>query len=183
MRNLLRYGTASVLLAVLAGCGSGSGSGSGDPSPSAASSGAMSDEQILAVGREYAQCMRDHGLNVPEPTVERGRLRVPLPLPPVEGQQQGPPPRPEIPATCQSIVDRLPREVMSRAPMTADDVQKIERFSQCVRENGIPGWPGPKPDGTIPLNGTSIDIKSDAFLNAKRACQKYYDGPLEESTG
>jgi hypothetical protein len=178
MRNLLRYGAAGVLLAVLAGlagCGSG-----GNPSTSAsASSDAMSEEQLLTIGREYAQCLREHGIQVDEPTVERGKLRVPLVGPPP--QQGTPPAQPDIPATCRSIEDRLPKDAMGRAPVIPEDIQKIERFSQCLRDNGVPEWPDPKADGSIPLNGTSVDVKSDRFQTAKKACQKYYDGPIEES--
>jgi hypothetical protein len=177
MRNLLRFGAATVLVAVLAGL-AGCGSGGGSPSASA-SAGAMSDEQMLSIGREYAQCLREHGLQVDEPTVENGRLNVPLVAPPP--QQGTPPPQPDIPAICKAIEDRLPKEAQGRAPVSAEDLQKIERFSQCVRENGIPDWPDPKADGTVPLNGTSIDVKSDRFQTAKKACQKYYDGELEES--
>ncbi|HEY0448613.1 hypothetical protein [Actinophytocola sp.] len=175
MRKLLRYGAASVLLTVLAGCGSGGGNPSKSTSASAET---MSDEQILDIGREYAQCLRDHGLTIGEATVQDGRLNVPFVIP--DGQQ-GTPAAPDIPANCQSIVDRLPEGTLSRAPVPAEDIPKIERFSRCVRENGIPDWPDPRADGTIPLAGTSIDVKSDLYQNAQRACQKYYDGPIEES--
>jgi hypothetical protein len=178
MKNLLRCGAATVLVALLAGL-AGCGAGGGSPSTSASASGAMSDGQLLAVGREYAQCLREHGLQVGQPTVERGRLRVPLVGSPP--QQGAPPPQPVIPAACKAIVDRLPKNVMGRAPLSAADVRKLERFSQCVRENGIPDWPDPKADGTIPLNGTSIEVKSERFQTAQKACRKYYGGPLEES--
>lgn len=175
MTNLQRYGTAAVLLAVfagIAGCGS---DGAAPSKSSSASSATMSDEQILTVGREFAQCMRDHGISVGEPTVDQGRLKVPFATP---AQQGAPPPKPETPATCQSILNRLPRSAMEDPPVTAEDIDKLEKFSQCVRQNGIPEWPDPKSDGHFALGGTSIDLKSDAFQTAKKACQQHYDGQI-----
>jgi hypothetical protein len=173
MRNPFRYGVIAVLVTVLTGLG-GCGAGGGDPTPSA-SAAAMSDEQLLAIGREYAQCARENGLTVDEPSVEDGRLRVPLVVP--EGQEAAPP---AVPAECESILRRLPEGVLGRAPVSAADVERIERFSQCVREHGIPQWPDPNPDGSIPLTDPSI-VKSDLFQNARRACQHLYDGELREA--
>lgn len=50
-------------LPALAGCGSGHGA-----SPSASSS-TMSDAQILALGKELAQCIREHGVITHDPEV------------------------------------------------------------------------------------------------------------------
>lgn len=180
MRNLLRYGVAAVLLAVLAGL-AGCTSGSGNPSTSAsASSGAVSDEQILAIGREFARCMAEHGLEVEEPIVENGRLIVPFVA--ATPQQGTPPSKPETPEACQSILERLPPSVLEAPPPSAEDIEKMEKFSQCVRENGFPDWPDPQPaTGRFVITGTSIDVKSDRFQTAKKACQKHYDGPLKVS--
>ena len=65
-----------MLLAVLAGL-----TGCGwrrQPSTSASgSSGAMTDEQILAIAREYAKCLHDHGITGPASNRRGGKL-VPL---------------------------------------------------------------------------------------------------------
>jgi hypothetical protein len=174
MRNPFRYGVIAVLVPLLTGLG-GCGAGGDDPAPAASASAAMSDEQLLAIGREYARCARESGLTVDEPSVEDGRLRVPLVVP--EGQEASPP---AVPADCESILRRLPEGVLGRAPVSAEDVERIERFSQCVRENGIPQWPDPNPDGSLPLTDPSI-VKSDVFQNARRACQHHYDGELREA--
>ena len=179
MRNLLRCGAATVLVAVLAGL-AGCDSGGGHPSTSAsASSGAMSDEQILAVGREFAQCMGEHGLEVEEPTIDNGRLLVPFPQ--STPQQGTPAPKPETPEACRSILERLPESVLQAPPPSAEDMEKMEAFSECVRQNGFPDWPNPQPNGRFVITGTSIDIKSDAWQAAKRACQKHYDGQIRVS--
>jgi len=170
MRNHFRYGVIAVLVTVLIGLG-GCGADGGEPD-TPASATAMSDEQLLAIGREYAQCARANGVTVDEPSVENGRLRVPLVVP--EGQEESPP---AVPAECEAILRRLPEGVLGRAPVSAADVERIEQFSKCVREHGLPQWPDPASDGSIPLTDPSI-VKSDLFQNARQACQHLYDGEL-----
>src|SRR5262245_57524175 len=65
---------ALVLIALAmgaAGCG-----GSHDHPSAPPSATAITEEQLLAIGRQHAQCLRDHGLSgVTEPTVWHGTLR------------------------------------------------------------------------------------------------------------
>ena len=37
-------------------------------------------------------------------------------------------------------------------PPTAAELRRAVRFSQCMRERGVPDWPDPHPDGTYPLD-------------------------------
>ena len=78
-------------------------------------------------------------------------------------------------------MDEVAQDVRDRPPVTAEDIEKMGKFSQCVREHGIPEWPDPKADGNFPIDGTPIDPKSDRFQDAQKACRKYYDGPLDDS--
>ncbi|RJL35593.1 hypothetical protein D5H75_02035 [Bailinhaonella thermotolerans] len=54
----------------------------------------------------------------------------------------------------------------------ARNAEKAREFSQCMRENGIPGFPDPGPDGKLPaapLRGLSVDeATQEKALNACR---------------
>lgn len=50
-----------------------------------------------------------------------------------------------------------------------------EKFSQCMRKNGVSGFPDPDASGSITIdqvaNGTSVDTDSSAFTQALHACK------------
>ena len=50
-------------------------------------------------------------------------------------------------------------------------------YAKCMREQGIDGFPDPKPDGTFPLLGTPLENegKSERVLTALEACKHLYD--------
>jgi hypothetical protein len=174
-RLIARALLAGVLLAapVVTACGAHGAGGQPAASPSA-----MSDAQILALGRELAQCVREHGVpGLPDPTVENGRLILPdsatdnIP----EGQGNA------AMAACQSIVDRLPSSALgdkgdaSRAPLSAADLAKARQLAQCLREHGLTDFPDPGADGVFDLTGTSManEGKSDRMRVAFDACKQY----------
>lgn len=173
-RWIARTLLAALLVAapVLSACGS---HGTGSPS---ASPSAMSDAQILALGRQLAQCIRDHGIpGLPDPSVENGRLILP------SGATDN---IPDAQATaamsaCQSIVDRLPPSALgdsgdqSRAPFNPADLAKARQWAQCMREHGLTDFPDPRADGVFDLTGTSLatEGKSQRFRTAADACRQY----------
>ncbi|HEY3036927.1 MAG TPA: hypothetical protein VGJ54_19995, partial [Streptosporangiaceae bacterium] len=177
MTRLIRYGVAAVLLAALPAlpaCTSG-GHASASASPSAS---AMTGEQILAIARRYAQCLREHGITgVAEPRIQDGRLigaGVPADYP-------DPAKLDEAFNACGPIVDALPAGVMSGPHVSAADLEKMGKFAACMRQHGLPEWPDPNGDGLFPIRGTALEnaLKSDQGEEAKRACQKYYDGAIK----
>jgi hypothetical protein len=163
--------TVLVAAPVLTACGSHA---TGGPS---ASPSAMSDAQILALGRQLAQCIRDHGIpGLPDPSVENGRLILP------SGATDN---IPDAQATaamsaCQPIVDRLPPSALggdgdqSRAPFNPADLAKARQWAQCLREHGLTDFPDPRADGVFDLTGTSVanEGKDERFRTAMEACQQ-----------
>jgi hypothetical protein len=175
-RGRTRYGLATVLVAALgalAACG-------GSPQPPAASPSVMSDEQITTIARQYGQCMRDHGIaRFRDATLEDGRLaRGGAPDGSVtEAQMQA-----AIDA-CQAIFAMLPASVLAPAPPpTAEELERIARFSGCVRQHGLPDWPDPDSRGAFKLADPTT-VKSDRFLAAQTACRQYYDGQIRIDAG
>lgn len=163
---------------VLAAC-SAHGAASPSTSPST-----MSNAQLLALGRELAQCIRDHGVpGLPDPSVENGRLILPSGatdnIPDAQGNAAM--------AACQSVVSRIPASALgdkgdaSRAPVTAADVAKMRQYAQCMREHGLTDFPDPRADGVFDLAGTSLadNPKSQRMRDANDACLQYETGNMQ----
>jgi hypothetical protein len=166
---------AAVLIALAigaAGCDGSKGHAAASPSPSA-----MTEERLLAIGREHAQCLRDHGIpDVGEPKVWHGLLRF-------GGPRQEPDQATADAAykACQSIQDQVPaRYLYQNWKPTSADVDAMGKFANCLRQHGFPDWPNPNGSGQFPIRGTNLEtaIKTDLWQQAKSACEKYYDGPL-----
>jgi hypothetical protein len=150
----------------------------------------MSDAEILAIGKQAAACVRENGIPAfPDPYVDHGRLKLP------QGQEQ------ELEGkysqqlldqamqACKSILDKLPDSAIREEGGNDDhapgpgDVEALRKFAQCMRENGVPEFPDPKADGTIPLRGTPLENegKSQRMIAGFQACQQYWSGGLAVS--
>ncbi|WP_433042634.1 hypothetical protein [Dactylosporangium sp. CS-033363] len=166
---------AIALLAALAGgltaCSSGAGG------PGAAPSGSFDSDRALSIGRRFAQCARDHGYPAfPDPEIQNGDL-----VWPAEGV--------ELKEQIRSIMEQQPdcKAIMDESMSLADphrdptpgpdDMRKLREFAKCMRDQGIEGFPDPKPDGTFPLVGTPLEQegKSERVLSAIDACKHLYD--------
>jgi hypothetical protein len=132
----------------------------------------MSEAQMLEIGREYAQCVRDHGVvGFPDPIVDHGRLAM-------GPEQDGGDPKqalannPAAEDACQSIMDRLPAAARGHEPPpTAEEMQKLLQYSQCMRDHGVPEWPDPGSDGNFPLSAPlEAEGKSPRVLAGFDAC-------------
>ena len=147
----------TVLLAVgagAAGCDRG-GSASGASSPSASAS--VGRQQLLALGQEWVQCLRDHGLT-----------RMPDADLTPDGYLQFPPQgrynwkgdlrnRPQVIEACKSIEDRYPPTAFRpKDQVSAEDLRKLAEYAKCIREHGIPEFPDPNAAGEFDLTGTSL---------------------------
>jgi hypothetical protein len=58
---------------------------------------------------------------------------------------------------------------------TATAHQKSEKFAECMRANGVSGFPDPDATGSLTIdaiaNGSSVDVNSTAFNQAMSACK------------
>lgn len=161
MRNLLRSGAAAVLLAALVGCGSGG------PDESRAGPSPMNDAQILEVGKELAQCIRQNGVPAfPDPSVQDGGLVMPQNQPEVALDHAM--------EACREIAARLPQSADSES-ISAEDIVKLRKWARCLRANGVSDWPDPKSDGSFPIKGTPLDGKTERLQRARQVCDRYWD--------
>jgi hypothetical protein len=65
---------------------------------------------------------------------------------------------------------------------TADRQDAARQYAQCMRDNGVPDFPDPDPDGQF--RGTSHDQQNDPkFRAASDACSSLAPGGEHENTG
>jgi hypothetical protein len=170
---------AALLVAalLLAGCGR-------DGQPGAARTGAPDDAQLLALGKQVSQCVRDHGVaGFPDPYFDGdGQLTLPQFDAAMERSAAA-----ALDGACRDIRDRLDTATQERSgrkdrqapPMSAEDLAKLRQYTQCMREHGLPNWPDPDATGTYHLRGLGFpeglgkgDRPIDAtFHAALRACE------------
>ena len=125
----------------------------------AASASALPADQEEAQ-RKFAQCMREHGVDVADPE-PGGRIKL-------DGSGIDKKTLADATEACQKL---LPNggELTNLSP---EDLEQARKFAQCMRDHGI-DMPDPDPNGSIAkilLDG-NIDINSQAFKDAVQACQ------------
>ena len=184
--NALRTVLAVCVLMGLAACGSGSPT-TASPSPSA-----ISDAQILALGKQVAECIRNNGVpDFPDPYVEKGKLKLPQEAEADLEQRYSQQVMDQAEQSCQALMERIP-EAALKGDQEADsndaepgpgDVEALKKLAQCLRDNGLPEWPDPKPDGSFPLRGTPLENegKSDRIGKAMGACEQHWGGGIRIS--
>jgi hypothetical protein len=176
---------AAITALAIAGCGSeknkGDGVATAGGTPTATSTnadaGAKEGDQAGQM-RKFAQCMRDHGVNMPDPEIDsEGRV----------GIQFGGGDAPDTPENREKF-EAAQKECQQYLPNGGEppkldpaDVEKLRQFSKCMRENGVPDFPDPADDGSLRIqfdnrNG-GTDPNSQAFKDAQAKCQQYMPRP------
>lgn len=175
---MMRVRTAAVLGLLLAlastatGCarpGGGDGVASAGGTPTASASSAAGNSRPDPVKDQenflkYAQCMRDHGVDMPDPKMDGGGISMMIP----DGTDKM-----KVDAANTECKKLLPN---GGEPMKADPgmQEKMRKFAQCMREHGVPDFPDPSEDGGIRLDGSSgLDPQSETFKNAENACKEF----------
>jgi hypothetical protein len=177
-RVVLAAAVLAALATTAAGCGSsdkGPGVatvGGGAPAASASASAAAGDrdEQL----RQFAQCMRDNGVDVPDPQPGGGAFGGLA-----AGLNQNDPKFQAAFTACQA---KLPNG--GQPPkLDAAQVEQYRAFAQCMRDNGV-DLPDPGPDGTLQFDRTNTNLLSDpAFQKGLNACRDKLTGLLPSARG
>lgn len=124
-------------------------------------------DQAIAAWRSAIQCVRDHGWTVPDPAFDdRGNATFPV--------EMGKPPD-DVLAACRQLIDALPNQGSNENAPSPEDIRLGRQFAACMRQNGLPDWPDPNPDGTFPLV-PSIEGqgKSPTFVAASDRCAQFH---------
>ena len=170
----MRRALLLVLLLSLAGCAARDNGGDdvatagGTPTDSASSAPAGDNDQ--GDGLKFAQCMRDNGLTWyedPEPGQRGIRITVP------KGEDKA-----KVDAAMAACKKFLPDggEPQKRDPKMTE---KMRQMAKCMRENGVPNFPDPGPDGGIQLDSDTLGTGPGRpdFDAAEKICNRFLPSP------
>jgi hypothetical protein len=118
----------------------------------------------VEAARAYAQCIRDNG--VPD-----------FPDPDASGQLRGPAHEKESDPTFRAAQEKC-RDLAPGGEHQRSDpaaVEQMRKFSQCMRDNGLPDFPDPDADGR--LRGAGHEQQDNpTFRAAMEACRQKLPG-------
>ncbi|MEQ0560701.1 hypothetical protein ABJI51_16565 [Amycolatopsis sp. NEAU-NG30] len=155
---------------LLAGCGAKADDGSKVASistppktggPTAADNSGKSDEDKM---REFAKCMREHGVDMPDPKPAGDGKGGMIAVGPGENGAD----RTKIDAANKACKQLLPNGGEMKQP-SAEDLDRMRKEAKCMREHGV-DMPDPDPSGTggMRIGGPGSDPKK--FEEAAKAC-------------
>ena len=193
--------TTLVLAGLLAACSSDDdGADAGGTTTTTATTTTVADpdlsgeaEAMFETESEFAQCMRDNGVDgFPDPQVnENGFIVVGIPF-----AARGDVEMDAARQVCQRVFDNAgPPDTTGAATTIADPnlageseamLETESEFAQCMRDNGVDGFPGPQvnENGFIVV-GIPFAARRDVEMDAARqACQRVFDdaAPPEETS-
>jgi hypothetical protein len=127
--------------------------------------------------RQFAQCMRDHGVDVPDPGTDSGGGAVRITTSDGTKTEQAM-------QACQQFMPAGKLQTPS-----AEDMEKLRQYAQCMRDHGI-DMPDPDPNGGNlkitkgPGSGPDKFNPDDpAFKAADDACASKLPGKRQIGTG
>lgn len=202
MRRLLALGVLALALATAA-CGGSSGAGAEVASATGASGadGASAEDasakeaDFEQAGLDFARCMREHGVDMPDPQAGEGGF---IKVGPIDASEKplagGPKTQDAMPEefreadeACRHFLEDLIQE--GGPPMDAEAQDKALKFAKCMREHGVdmpdPDFSGGGGGIRIEIGAGGIDPGSDTFQEAQGACGELFgpDGPMVGRAG
>jgi hypothetical protein len=170
-RHRLRVATAACGLAAVALLGAacnGSGDGKKDSGSSGTSNTASGGGNSLDQGLKLAKCMREHGVNMPDPKPGQDSHSIAI-----GGDGSSPEKIQKAMDACRKVPGT---GLSSSGALTQAQKDKMIKFAQCMRKNGV-DMPDPKfggggamaPARPLPEAGP----QKEKFDQANKACSAY----------
>ena len=175
----------SVTLLLAAGCGVAN---------PFASSSTSSKQNAQDLALKWAQCMRQHGVNVPDPN-SNGQISMQATpggaspgagsgsgggsAAPQSGGANGTGVPPEMQAAMDACKQYRPNGGQASGPPSQQQVDSLTKFAQCMRDHGIP-MQDPKIQGGsvgIYTSPGAVEPNSDQVKQAQQECQHYMNLP------
>jgi hypothetical protein len=167
----MRKTTLAVVLAafLLTGCGSnepdtqvasGSGAQSQSTAPTSAPASLSQDEMAV----KFTQCLRENGLNVPDPEPGKGPM---LKFDKNSGVTQE-----QVQKAMEACQQYNPQGQGQANPQQEENGRK---FAECMRKNGVEKFPDPKPGQQGIMIGPGVGDDPD-FQKAQDTCQPVLAG-------
>ncbi|MFH8369337.1 hypothetical protein [Streptomyces sp. NPDC018031] len=177
-------GAVSVVALMLTGCGGG---GETDDVASATTGGSGASKgggegrgeiaEYVENQREYVACLRDKGLDVPDPDA-KGRIDL------GDGREvKSDPTFRRAQEACSDLAVPIPEslEKEARADLTSEERDQKKRYATCMQENGAPDFPGTDEDGYF--EDTVWDQTSAGAKRATRECAPIIGAPTDPGQG
>ena len=178
---------AALALCVLASaCGGSSGAdaaGGGVASAGGTKAGSTGDGKKKAdpqqAGLDFARCMREHGVDVPDPKADGGGMVMIGPGAADGAATLGAEPPAgfeEANKACRHFLEDLVRD--GGAAVDPKEQDRALKFAACMRKNGV-DMPDPdfsKGGVQIQIGGEGFDPTSETFKAAQKACGSLF-GP------
>jgi hypothetical protein len=179
-----RLGRVSVLVAAaavsLAACSSGSNSpqvaslgSSGPSSGSTSSAPAQPTGNPTQLLDEWATCMRSHGFpTLTDPTVDANKVIHIIVPPGINGNATQVYQKSSAYGPCNPYLTGAQTALRGGASLPKPDPVKLEKFSQCMRANGIHDFPDPTGNGIQIQSspGSDLNPNNPTFQNAQKKC-------------
>jgi hypothetical protein len=130
----------------------------------------------------FTECMRDHGIDMPDPQVASSGEGGPAVVSSAEGPGSGPgtefDPQSEAfqaaQKDCQHFMDDARGDIDIDPAQVAEQQQQMLDNAQCMRDHGIVNFPDPTfgENGSVTMTlDPSVDPNSDEFKAAEEACR------------
>jgi hypothetical protein len=113
---------------------------------------------------KFSRCMREHGLSwFPDPS--NGKMSVAIP----QGTDMK-----KVEAAQEACKQYMPNGGNAPKP-SAEELQQARDMAKCMRENGIPNFPDPNPDGGMMIDAGKLGTGpgDPTWDKAEKACAKY----------
>jgi len=178
---------AAVTVLGLAGCGGsssphvaslGNSTSNGNRSANTGSTTTVPKGNPTQLLDEWANCMRSHGdPGQADPTIDaNGVIHISF-SDPGSGSGSGPvrlgTNGKDNP--CDAYLTAASTALRGGQPLQKPDPAKMEKYSQCMRANGVPDFPDPSPGGGLSIQvqpGSDLNPQSPTFQNASKVCAK-----------
>ena len=173
----------TVAAVLVAGCGGGSSPGvanvnSSTSTSSPSSGGPPTEAQIQRAQHEatrFAQCMRAHGVAIPDPTVAPRAFKnaVSAQSPAVQSAD----------SVCGHLLPAGRPANQTTAPTRAQ-INALLAFAGCLRSHGFPSFPDPTRSGELThemLARAGIDLHQPAVVQAADTCASVTHGVITKA--
>ena len=164
------------LVLAVAACGDGGNNTDGVASLSGANkattttaAGPASKQDVQQAALAFARCMRQHGIDMPDPKFNGNAVRQEFKAGPGNGPND-----PKFKAAQQACQKLMPNGGQPTKP-NPQQQQQLLAFARCMRQHGI-NIPDPDPNGGgIVVKGGPGTLNPDdaRFKAAQQACQQY----------
>lgn len=169
-KHLLKTSATAGIIAAALALGACGGEDGGSGTGSTSSSGGRADDRQSAM-LEFARCMREHGVDMPDPQVDsQGRARMTM-------NGAGIPPE-TMEAAQEACEDKRPT-APADGPGREEANARGLALAQCMREHGIENFPDPKDGGIMITPDSGLDPEDPAFQEAQKVCEEQVGMPQD----